>query len=630
MARRESEITRDTFARAARLRSPERRVEDYRRAFVLLCEEPFDDLDKTLARMLEVLAITLDVSRVSFWTYEEAQQLVRCEHMYRADRNQPLGPTLLRRADFPTYFNSLCSQLVIAVEDAAEDPRTAELHDSYLAPLGVVSMLDVPVRAFGRYLGVLCHEQLNAPRLWTQEDETFAAAVATQVALAFERDHARRAQKQLLARSMRDEESGLANRLQLEQALTAYQQNPMSMGALVLTSADQYNFIAGSIGVRRMPALLRQLGARLIAAAPEGTLVARVATNEFALLLRGIGPEAVPSAVNSINAAAKLPLVNEGQRLFVTLSTGYTLLDPTGTETPDMHIAEAHMAAHEARERGGDRVESFTEEMRQSMRTRLTMEQDLRRALDAAEFDLYFQPIVPLVPGGGASVEALLRWRHPTRGVLAPRQFIDVAIESGVMLDLGRRVLRAACGSIARLRTRAGLEDLQVTINMSAPEVLLPGTADAVRSELLTHGLPPSALTLEVTETALICDLERAAEAIAEIRSLGVQISLDDFGTAYSSLSWLRQLPIDKVKIDRSFVSGIVREPRDLAIVRSIVDLAKAFNRDVVAEGVETVEQLRMLRELGVDHAQGFLFAPPQPMEKIDARALRELAYELG
>jgi EAL domain-containing protein (putative c-di-GMP-specific phosphodiesterase class I) len=165
---------------------------------------------------------------------------------------------------------------------------------------------------------------------------------------------------------------------------------------------------------------------------------------------------------------------------------------------------------------------------------------------------------------------------------------------------------------------------------MSAAELLLPGTADAVRSELLAHGLPPRTLTLEITETALMLDLERAAESLREIRALGVQISLDDFGTAYSSLCWLRKLPIDKVKIDRSFVSGMARDPQDLAIVKSIIDLAKAFRHDVVAEGVETVEQLRMLRELGVDHAQGFLFAQPQPLDRIDARALRELAYELG
>jgi predicted signal transduction protein with EAL and GGDEF domain len=630
MARIESDVSRDSFARAPRTRSAEKRVDDYRRAFVLLCEEPFDDLDKTLTRMLEVLAITLDVSRVSFWHFEEPQQYIRCEHMYRVDRSAPLGPTLLRRADFPNYFNSLCQQLVIAVEDASEDPRTAELQEAYLGPLNVRAILDVPVRAFGRYLGVLCHEQFGTTREWTREDETFAAAVATQVALAFERDHARRAQQKLLERSLRDEESQLANRLQLEQALAAYLQNPMSMGALVVASADQFSFISGSIGIRRMPHLLRQLGARLNAATPEGALVARLGSNEFALLLRGISPSAVPAAVNGVNIAARLPFVNEGQRLFLTLSTGYTLIDPAVRQTPEILIAEAQMAAIEARKIGGDGIAPFTERMRETMRSRISLEQDLRRGLDAAEFDLFFQPIVPLLPGGGASVEALLRWRHPAHGVLAPSEFIQVATDSGVMLELGRRVLRAACGAISRLRGRSGLEDLEVTVNMSAPELLLPGTADAVRSELLAHGLPPRALTLEITETALMLDLDRAAEALREIRALGVQISLDDFGTAYSSLCWLRKLPIDKVKIDRSFVSGMTKEPQDLAIVKSIIELAKAFNHDVVAEGVETVEQLRLLRELGVDHAQGFLFAQPQPLERIDSRALRELAYELG
>ena len=233
----ESEFFRETFARGTRLRTPERRVEDYRRAFVLLCEEPFDDLDKTLARMLEVLAITLDVQRVSFWVFEEPQQYIRCEHLHRVEPGSSMGPTLLRRTDCPNYFNALCQQLVIAVDDATHDPRTRELRDNYLLPLGVRSVLDVPVRAFGRYLGVLCHESVGETRTWAKEDETFAAAVATQVALAFEREHARQAQQKLLERSLRDDESQLANRLQLEQALAAYLQNPSPHGALVVASA---------------------------------------------------------------------------------------------------------------------------------------------------------------------------------------------------------------------------------------------------------------------------------------------------------------------------------------------------------------------------------------------------------
>jgi EAL domain-containing protein (putative c-di-GMP-specific phosphodiesterase class I) len=223
------------------------------------------------------------------------------------------------------------------------------------------------------------------------------------------------------------------------------------------------------------------------------------------------------------------------------------------------------------------------------------------------------------------SLEALLRWRHPRLGILTPEAFIQVAVDSGVMLELGRRVLTNACSGLAKLRTQKGLEQLSMTVNMSAPEILLPGTAEAVHMELMRNLLPPEALTIEITETAFMIDLDRAAAAIEEIRELGVNISLDDFGTAYSSLSWLRKLPIDKVKIDRSFVAGIESERKDLAIVRSIVELANAFDRDVVAEGVENANQLRILRELGVAHAQGFLFARPQPLEKIEAAKLNAL-----
>jgi diguanylate cyclase len=220
----------------------------------------------------------------------------------------------------------------------------------------------------------------------------------------------------------------------------------------------------------------------------------------------------------------------------------------------------------------------------------------------------------------------LLRWRHPRYGVLSPGSFIGLAIDAGIMMELGRRVLRSACESVAKLRAKPGLEGLEITVNMSAPEVLLPGTADAIRRELLRNALPPEAITIEITETALIVDLDRAAVAIGEIRALGVKLSLDDFGTAYSSLSWLRRLPIDQVKIDRSYVSGIENEPRDLAIVKSVVELAKAFKRGVVAEGVESAGQLAVLKGLGVDHAQGFHFARPLPLAKLDIRQLRALA----
>jgi EAL domain-containing protein (putative c-di-GMP-specific phosphodiesterase class I)/GGDEF domain-containing protein len=623
MARDAGKVSPRAVGRDAKLQSAERRCADYRRAFQMLLDEPFDDLDKTIDRMLRILAATLDVGRTSFWTIDTNYTTIRCEHVFNVDSTRPLGPPLLKRADCPIYFDTLCQELVIAADDARNDPRTREFSASYLEPLGVYSILDVPVRAFGRYVGVLCHEQFDTRRKWTREDEHFVSGVATQIALAYERDRAKRAHEKLLERSLRDEESQLANRAHLEQALGAYLQNPARAGAILAISADQHSFIASCLGSRQMQELLRQFAGRLVIAGPDGTLVARIGTNQFAMLLRGVEEWEIPRILTQVNACLTTPLVSEGQRLFFTLSGGYSIINSEIEQDAETLLTEAQMACHEARAAGGDRASPFTAEMRQAMRGRISLEQDLRRALDAAEFDLHFQPIVPLTKDGDMSLEALLRWRHPRLGLLAPSAFIQVAIDSGVILELGRRVLGAACAALAKLRLQKGIEQLGMTVNMSAPEVLMPGTADAIQMELLRHGLPPHALTIEITETALMIDLDRAAAAIAEIRELGVKISLDDFGTAYSSLSWLRKLVIDKVKIDRSFVAGIEHEPKDLAIVRSVVDLTKAFKRDVVAEGVENLNQLRILRALGVDHAQGYLFSRPEPLEKFDAARIR-------
>jgi diguanylate cyclase (GGDEF)-like protein len=608
-----------------RARSIERRCDDYRDAFQLLLQEPFDNLDATLERMLEVVAKTIDVQRVSLWTFDEAHNAIRCEHRYARDTDAPLGPTLLRQSEYPAYFDAVAKELAIAVNDARHDRRTRELTKDYLEPLDVGSMLDVPVRAFGSFIGILCHEVVGGKRQWTREDGTFASAVATQIALAFERDHARRELARLLEESLRDEDTPLANRLGLTHALDSYLHNPNRSGALAIATIDQFNYIATSLGDDRSLRLKRQFATRMQAAGGEHSVVARVGPNEYALLLRDVPQRQLEQAVQTWHAAARLPLESDGQRLFITLSLGYSEINAATCSTEDL-LTETRVATTAARQQGGDRVVAFTSAMRREMRDRALLEQDLRRALDAAEFDLEFQPIIPLEAGGRVSLEALLRWRHPRRGLLSPGSFLDVALEAGIMIDLGRRVVRKACESVAKLRSRPGAEGLNLTINMSAPEILVPGAADAIRSELLRSHLPPDAVTIEITETALMMDLDRAAVAIGEIRELGVRISLDDFGTAYSSLSWLRRLPIDQVKIDRSYVSGIEHEPRDLAIVRSVVELAKSFSRDVVAEGVESPAQLELLRHLGVNYAQGFLFARPTAATKLDVAQLRGFA----
>jgi diguanylate cyclase len=269
----------------------------------------------------------------------------------------------------------------------------------------------------------------------------------------------------------------------------------------------------------------------------------------------------------------------------------------------------------QARQEGGARTLPFVRTMRERLDSRMQIEQELRRGIAEHEFVLHFQPIMDLRSLRCVGAEALLRWQHPSRGLLNPDDFMAVAIESGAILELGRQSLRAACQGLVRMREQTQNPHLTVAVNMSAPEILASGTADLASAELHRAGLQPSALTLEVTETSLLDDLDSATTTLSAIRASGIHVSLDDFGTAFSSLSWMHILPIDSVKIDRGFVEGIPHNPNSTTLVRAIADLSRAFNRDVVAEGIETEQQLRAVREMGITLGQGFLFSKAQPSE---------------
>lgn len=591
----------------------EKRCNDYRQAFLEVLHENFSNLDDTLNRLLQVLSVTLDVDQVGFWMFDEEHDAIRCTHLYQRTPSSDTTPPLLKQAEYPRYFAAVERQLVIDAHNAVSDPRTAELESSYLRPLGITSMLDVPVRAFGRFIGILCHEHKHGPRHWTAEDQHFASAVATQVALAHEREHARRAQSNLLDRSLYDSDTHLPNGVHLETTLLVRAQDAEENVTVLLAEIDQYNFAVGVLGQQRVNGLLRAIAERLAAAAPHGACVARTAPQEFAMLLVDVSRDQLRDAAASWQSALQKPLMMDEKSLFATLSIGYSRSDAPWEIQAEHLIGEARLAMFDAKQAGGDRSQAFSPPMRERLRQRASIEQDLRRGLDAREFELHFQPVIDLAQGRCVSVEALLRWQHPERGLLKPQEFMQVGVESGVMLELGRRVLRAACEGLASIRGQTGLDALSVSINMCAPEVLLPGTAEAAYAELARVNLPADALIIEITETVLMVDLERADNILRFLKEGGIRIGLDDFGTAFSSLSWLRWLPIDVIKIDRSFVTGLPADSRNAAIIRAIVELSHSFHHQVVAEGIETPQQLRALRELGVMLGQGYLFAHAEP-----------------
>jgi diguanylate cyclase len=601
----------------------EQRCSNYRRAFLGILEEPFTDLDQTVDRLLEVLAITLDVDNVSLWTFEE--DAIRCTNAYRRQGPVPIAASVLAKSEFPRYFAAISSDLTLAAEDASSHESTRELDARYLRPLGIRSMMDVPVRAFGRLIGILCHEETRYPRRWSLEDQNFASAVAMQVALAHERSAAGRAQARLLERSLYDAETGLPNAVCFENAMAQGSAAALSTVHVVLASVDQYDLALGILGEEQIALLLKELARRLSAHAPDGACVARTGANEFAMLALDSDRDAVLAAIESWREALHAPFVMGDQRLFATISVGYGELGDSANLDAKALMTEARLAATEARRSGGDCVRRFSSSMRERVRDRASLEQDLRRALEADQFVLHFQPVVELGSGQCVSVEALLRWQHPGRGLLLPSEFLGVAIECGAMIAIGRWALRAACHALRRLRHAMSLPLLTVSVNMCAPEILLPGTAEAAQAALSEAGLAGDALTIEITETVLLADVALASRVLRTMREAGIRVGLDDFGTGFSSLSWLLSLPIDAVKIDRSFVSSLPGDWRSAAIVRALTDLGRCFGQQVVAEGIDSRDQLSALMEMGLPLGQGYLFAAPAPVEQFTPAWLAEL-----
>jgi len=304
------------------------------------------------------------------------------------------------------------------------------------------------------------------------------------------------------------------------------------------------------------------------------------------------------------------PFLLAGSEHFVTTSIGIALA--RGDELADELIRDADAAMYRAKDRGRARYELFDEVMREHAIAHLQIERDLRRALERDELALVYQPILSLGGRAIVGVEALLRWQHPQRGLVVPSEFLMIAEEAGLIEPIGRWVLDTACRQLTEwLRALPGAPPVWIAVNLSTVQVARPGLAEMVADVLARAELDPRCLSLEITESLMLRDADALSEALPALKEIGVQVALDDFGTGYSSLGYLTRLPIDALKIDRSFVDGLGTDDRDSAITEAIIAMAHALSLIVVAEGVESPLQLAELTQLGCDLAQGFYFSPP-------------------
>jgi diguanylate cyclase (GGDEF)-like protein/PAS domain S-box-containing protein len=411
--------------------------------------------------------------------------------------------------------------------------------------------------------------------------------------------------------------TGLPNRVlltdRLRQAvisITRSGSNPV----VLFIDLDRFKVVNDSMGHSAGDRLLVTMAERIRPLIRAEDTVARLGGDEFVVLVPNCAePSLAAEVAERIIAAVAPPVSIDGTDFYVTASIGIAVADGLGT-SPERLLADADVAMYEAKRRGGNRYEVFSSALRRPLMQRVAIESELRQALETGSIIPYYQPIIRLQSHDVLGVEALARWRHPVRGVLGPDVFIEVAEDTGLIRTLGQQILNQACREVRRYNTERGMT-MGVSVNCSVRELDGSGLVESVTAALASSQLPGHLLNLEITESLFMEDLRHILPVLRELRALGVGLTIDDFGVGYSSLSYLRQVPVTALKIDRSFVSNLAADAEARAIVAALIPMAHMLELKVVAEGVETEEHARLLEDLGCDFAQGYLYGHPAPLE---------------
>lgn len=464
---------------------------------------------------------------------------------------------------------------------------------------------------------------------WVVIQQQWEADVAIKLALALviwvllsdilairtERDAVR--SQRLLAHASTDILTGLGNQRALSDRVMLLAASPVPSGSsLLVVDLDGFKKINDTFGHAVGDELLVVAAQRMRSTLRDGDLAVRLGGNEFAIVLEGGELDPAKQVAGRILSILAAPITLSRSRLSVSASIGIVEIGPQATS--DDLLSKADLAMYEAKSAGRNQVATYEAGMHDRMVRRLELETELRDGVDRDEFEVHYQPIVHMVTGAIVGSEALVRWRHPQRGLVAPAEFLAACQELGLMETMGERVLLTACQQAHQWQSIDPAKAFSLAVNVSAQEVFSPDLIGRVERTLETTGLPARLLVLEITEDIIMADKVLARQRIQELHKLGVRVALDDFGTGYSSLAYLREFPVDILKIDRSFVMPLGSDDRASALFRSILAIAEALSLDVIVEGVETPAQAELVVELGCEVAQGFYYGRPQSAEDFD------------
>jgi diguanylate cyclase (GGDEF)-like protein len=427
----------------------------------------------------------------------------------------------------------------------------------------------------------------------------------------------KRYEAELTRQALRDNLTELPNRVlfleRLNRAMTRQRRNPDYRFAVLMIDLDSFKRVNDTLGHQAGDRLLQGIARRLMGCLRNMDTVARMGGDEFAVLLEDFqnNQEAI-GITRRLLETIRQPMIIQGQDIQVSASVG-VVLQTARYASPNELLRDADISMYRSKELGKNQFKVFSKSMFDQVVRTVQLENDLRLALTGDEFELYFQPIFALPETRLSGFEALLRWNHPERGMLAPGVFIHVAEEAGLITDLGTWVLNRGCRTMAEWRRRFDRVDVSLALNLSPRDLLQPSLIPMLADLLQETGLDARHIKLEITETAVMENPEMATARLEKLQKMGFQVAMDDFGTGYSSLSYLQRLPIDILKIDRSFVQTMLENPSNLEIIKAIIGLGKLLDLRIVAEGVETPEQLSTLQTLGCDLAQGYLLGRPMP-----------------
>ncbi|MCK5001872.1 MAG: EAL domain-containing protein [Gammaproteobacteria bacterium] len=600
---------------------------DYQKALLEWSMVDYQDDYVTIHSATELSAKALHVERVSIWLFNDDKTVLTCADLYLSNTGKHESGAVLVVEDYPEYFKAIYSGEILVVNNAREDARTREFVDSYLKPLNICSMLDAPIVQDEHLIGVICHEKVAETKCWEPDEEEFAGSMVNAISLSLEIKKRRFIQEELKLQketlhyhAHHDPLTDLPNRFLFDDRLNQsikQARRDLTQLAVLFIDLDHFKGINDSMGHKVGDELLVEVAKRLKSGIRQTDTLARLGGDEFSIVLNQVANnDVVVEVTQSLIRAMNEPIELRDQSFYITLSVGVAIYPEDG-HTPEELLKNADAAMYQAKDEGRNTYQFYTQIMTEKAFERIAMETSFRNALSKEEFVVYYQPQVNAETDQIVGMEALVRWMHPDMGLIAPAKFLSFASDTGLIIQLDQWVMKTAMMQCVHWY-QDGLQPGVLALNVSMRQLQKEDFVDALQQLLEETGCQPQWLELEVTEGLIMKDTSIAIQLLNRIKDLGVGLAIDDFGTGYSSLSQLKRLPINKLKIDRSFIHGLPNDEEDVVISKTIIALSKNMGLSVLAEGVETSKQKDFLLQNGCNYMQGFYCGVPMLSSDIE------------